>query len=174
MTIEANKKIVNFLDIELNLEEGTYKPFTKPNDVPLYVHRLSNHPKCITDNIPEAVNRRLSGLSSNEAMFLNSVEVYQDALNKAGYKFKLKYDPTVTTNKTKPRTRTRKTVWFNPPYSITVRTNVGAQFLKLIDKHFPKSNPLSKIINRNTCKVSYRTTPNMEKIIAGHNAKISI
>ena len=164
---------MQYLDVEFDLNDGSYKPFTKPNDIPIYVHIKSNHPRTITKNIPAAVNRRLSALSSSEAMFETSTQIYQDALNKAGYKYKLKYDPTVKTNQTKTRSRKRNVVWFNPPFSITVRTNVGATFLKLIDKHFHKSNPLSKIINRNTCKVSYRTTPNMKKIISAHNAKVT-
>ena len=53
-----------------------------------------------------------------------------------------------------------------------METNVGANFLKLIDKHFPKSNPLSKIINRKTVKVSYRTTANMKNILAAKNKKL--
>ena len=53
-----------------------------------------------------------------------------------------------------------------------MKTNIGGKFLKLIDKHFPKVNPLSKIINRNTIKVSYRTTPNLKRIITSHNSKI--
>ena len=66
ITVEANKKIVQFLDVELNLEEDTFKPYIKPNDVPLYVHKNSNHTPSITKNIPEAINKRLTALSSNE------------------------------------------------------------------------------------------------------------
>ena len=63
-------------------------------------------------------------------------------------------------------------MWWNPPFSANVTTNVGAQFLKLLDKHFPKGHPLHKAFNRNTVKMSYRTTPNIKKIISSHNAKI--
>ena len=44
--------------------------------------------------------------------------------------------------------------------------------MSLVDQHFPPSNPLSKLLNRNTVKVSYRCTPNMKMIISSHNAKI--
>ena len=173
ITVEANKKIVQYLDVELNLSDESFKPFIKPNDIPLYVNANSNHPKAIKKNIPEAVNRRLSALSSSEEMFKSSAPVYQTALDDAGYSFQLKYSPMVTQDGGgRKRTRKRHILWFNPPYSADVRTNVGAKFLKLIDKHFPKSNPLNKIINRNTCKISYRTTPNMKHVIAAHNAKV--
>ena len=42
------------------------------------------------------------------------------------------------------------------------------KFLDLIDRHFSKSNPLSKIFNRNT--LSYSCTKNMKAII--HNNKV--
>ena len=44
ITIEANKKTINFLDVTLDLASGSYKPFMKPNNKILYVHQESNHP----------------------------------------------------------------------------------------------------------------------------------
>ena len=45
LTIEANKKTVNFLDVTLDLNSSTYKPYTKPGNVIQYVNRESNHPR---------------------------------------------------------------------------------------------------------------------------------
>ena len=90
-------------------------------------------------------------------------QIYQDALNKAGYEYKLKFNPVNATNKKTSRRRKRNILWFNPPYSTSVKTNVGAIFVNLVDKHFPKSKHLSKIINRKNTKVSYRTTSNIKK-----------
>ena len=69
ITIEANHKVVNFLDVNLDLNTGLYKPFMKPNDNPVYVNKNSNHPPSIIKNIPAAVNRRLSNISANENVF---------------------------------------------------------------------------------------------------------
>ena len=44
ITIEANKKTINFLDITLDLASGFYKPYMKLNNKILYVHHESNHP----------------------------------------------------------------------------------------------------------------------------------
>ena len=44
ITIEANKKIVQYLDVELNLEKGSFRPYIKPGNTPLYVHMKSIHP----------------------------------------------------------------------------------------------------------------------------------
>ena len=63
-------------------------------------------------------------------------------------------------------------IWFNPPYSINVSTNVGREFLNLLDKHFPKGSTLNKILNRNTVKVSYRCLPNIGRRLAIHNSKV--
>ena len=89
VTIEANKKVVTFLDVEFDLNENTYRPFIKPNDRPLYIHKQSNHPNCITKNIPIGVNKRLSKLSSNQNMFESVAPIYQEALVQSGYDFKL-------------------------------------------------------------------------------------
>ena len=50
ITIEANKKVVNFLDVTLNLANGKYLPYNKPGNIPLYVNKKSNHPPRIIEN----------------------------------------------------------------------------------------------------------------------------
>ena len=52
VTIEANAKEVNFLDVTLNLDSCLYKPYMKENNIPLYVHKKSNHPPAVVANIP--------------------------------------------------------------------------------------------------------------------------
>ena len=37
ITIEANKQIINFLDVTFNLNSNTYQPFTKPNTTLQYI-----------------------------------------------------------------------------------------------------------------------------------------
>ena len=58
------------------------------------------------------------------------------------------------------------------PFSQSVQSNIGKQFIHLIDKHFPKSNTLPKIFNRNSCKIGYSCMNNMGAIIKQHNAEI--
>ena len=57
LTVEANKKVVNFLDITLDLQRDLYSPYMKPNNTLQYVNNKSNHPPLILKNIPESVNR---------------------------------------------------------------------------------------------------------------------
>ena len=43
---------------------------------------------------------------------------------------------------------------FNPPFNLACTVNLGREFLKLIDEHFPQNKPrkdkLEKIMNRQT------------------------
>ena len=67
ITIDANLKTVNFLDITMDLNSELFKPYTKPNDKPLYVNKQSNHPPSIIKNIPLAVKRRpVAGVKRTE------------------------------------------------------------------------------------------------------------
>ena len=139
LTIDANKKSVNFLDVSFDLRSGAYKPYTKPNSVPLYVHRDSNHPPPILRQIPESINRRLSNISSCQQTFDSTRQPYQEALLKSGYDYQLHFDPQPTQEK---RSRKRNVIWFNTPCSANVATNIGRKFLKAIDDCFPKGHPL--------------------------------
>ena len=44
ITCETNLKAVNFLDVTLNLTTGKYQPYNKPDNNPLYINILCNHP----------------------------------------------------------------------------------------------------------------------------------
>ena len=121
--------------------------------------------------IPKALNKQLSKISSNEAIFKEAAEDYKAPLKEAGYEHTLKFDPKPN-SKNRKRQRTRNVLWFNPPYSIGESTRIGARFLDILDKCFKEDNPLSRILNRHTIKVSYRTTPNMKQIITGHNTHL--
>ena len=156
----------------MNLDSDTFKPFTKPNTVPLYINCQSNHPPCVLKNIPAAINKRLSKISCNEAVFNAATPAYQEALNKSGYKHVLKFDPEARTPTTRSKNRKRRISWFNPPFNINTKTNLGAKLLKLIDKSFPVGHPLRKICNRNTIKLSYRCTPNIGSVISTRNARL--
>ena len=175
ITIEANKKRIEFLDIYMDLDKNEYGPFIKPNDTPVYVDTGSNHPPKVLENIPRGINRRLSTISANKEIFDKAAPFYQAALEKSGHDFKLNFEEVnVTTDEgnKETRKRSRNIIWFNPPFSRAVQTNVGKLFLQMMDKHFPTGNPLHQIFNRNKVKMSYRCTPNLARKISGHNAKI--
>ena len=171
ITIEANKQVINFLDVTLNLSEKTYCPYTKPGDNLLtYVHRESNHPPSITRNIPAGINRRISSLSSDQNAFDLAAPTYQKALAESGYNnyYKLAFEPPVENGQRKNRPR-NDILWYNPPFNKNVSTNIGQRFLSLIDRCFHKEHSLRKIFNRNKVKISYSCMPNIKQTIDNQN-----
>ena len=116
----------------------------------------------------QTTRHTLSKHSSNEKVFNESMGEYQNALKQSGCNnINLKYQPLITYN-TKQKGR-RNIIWFNPPFSRNVSTNVIKRFLQLLDKHFPLSNSLHKIFNCNTIKVSYCCTQTLDNIVKSHN-----
>ena len=98
---------------------------------------------------------------------MKSKTEYENALKDSGFSIQLDYiQPDKNQEKIEQRNRKRNIVWFNPPYSQTVKTNIGKIFFHLINKHFPKSNKLHKIFNRNTIKISYSCMKNLNSIIS--------
>ena len=149
--VETNLKIVDFLHITFNLNNGTYRLHKKPN----YLEFLSI----------------LSRNSSNEEVFNSSKYEYEKGLRDSKYtNFKLEFNKT-SNNHTK-RNWQRNIIWFNPPFSRVVSINVGKRFLQLLRHHFPHSNKLHKIFNKNTVKVIYCCTQNVISIIRSHNEKL--
>ena len=95
LVISCNMKIVNYLDVTFNLNDGSYKPYHKENNDILYINAKSNHPPSIIKQLPLSIENRLSKLSSSEKSFNESVNVYQQALYKSGYNYTLKYSPSL-------------------------------------------------------------------------------
>ena len=63
-------------------------------------------------------------------------------------------------------------IWFNPPFSKNVKTNIGKMFFKLIHKHFPKSRRFSIMFSTNRMELSYSATSNIEILIKQHNKSV--
>ena len=108
--------------------------------------------------------------SSNEEIF-NTVKCeYEDALKKSRFKVGFRY---TKNQRQKPKNRSRNIIRFNPRFNKAVPTNIAKIFVRLINRHFPKSHRPHRIFNRNTVKVSYSCMQNMSKIYKGHNGKIT-
>lgn len=177
ITIQSNLKIVNFLDVSLNLANGKYYPFRKPGDNPIYINRQSNHPPSILKQLPGAISRRLTDLSCSETAFEDAAPMYNAALKASGYAENVMYDqtrkvPHAHTRLERKRSRRRKVTWFNPPFSRHVKTNIGRKFLILVKKHFPKDHKLHKIFNPSTIKISYSCMPCVDDIVKQHNSYV--
>ena len=69
IVIQCNMKIVNYLDVSLNLNNSNYMPYHKPDNEILYTHKDPNHPLSILKQIPTSIEKSISTLSSNETIF---------------------------------------------------------------------------------------------------------
>ena len=161
ITVECNLQIADFLDVTFDLRTGKYYPYRKDNNQLLYIHKHSNYPSTITTQIPSMVSRIISDMSCNKEYFDNALKI-------SGF------NETIEIPSTPPsrRNRYRKIIWFNPPYSINVKTNISRIFLQLIDKHFLRHHKYLKLFNRNNIKISYNCMPNMAKVIRNHNTSL--
>ena len=59
-----------------------------------------------------------------------------------------------------------KIIWFNPPYPVNIKTNIGKILLNLLLLSLLK---LLKIFDKNNIKITNRCMNNISPIIAGHN-----
>ena len=168
---QCNLKITHYLDIALNLNHGSYRSYRQPNQETNYIHVNSDHPPSIIKEIPRSIEKRLSILSSSKNIFQESAVYYEKCLKNSGYKTKLQYQQPKENNKKKQK-RKHNIIWFNPPYSKSVKTNIGRIFIKLISKHFPPNHKFVKIFNKNSTKLSYSCMPNISSKINGYNEKI--
>ena len=57
ITIKLNLHVVHFIDIQFNLKTKSYKPYMKPNSVPVYVDKNSNHPSQILKELPKTIGK---------------------------------------------------------------------------------------------------------------------
>ena len=118
-TATANLTKVDFLDVTLALDDGSYKAFNKPNNIPQYVNIHSNHPPSVLKNIPASVNKRISTISSDEKMFKTEVPLFQEAIKKSGYKYTLEFDPKASDPPTKKKSRKKRNCLYLPYTHLT-------------------------------------------------------
>ena len=78
--MQCNLKILNYLDVTLNPNDGSYDPYRKPNEETHYIHVDSDHPPSIIKQLPLSIESRLSNLSSSEEIFQESVSYYEKCL----------------------------------------------------------------------------------------------
>ena len=111
--IKTNLKVVNFLDIKMNLDTGTYRPWRKPDNLPVYIDRKSNHPPTIIKEMPKAISKRISDISSSEVAFNESIPICSDALRKSGFHDNITSIPETTNTKAnKKKSHKHKIIWF--------------------------------------------------------------
>ena len=91
-----------YISIYLFIYLSIYKPNKKPNDCINYIHKESNHPPAIINNLPKGIELRLSNNSSDSKLFGEAANPYNRALKDNGHRKELKFTtspkPTDMTN----------------------------------------------------------------------------
>ena len=164
ITIEANKQVVNFLDVTLNLSEKTYCIAPTRNlattsctyTAKAITHHQSQepYPQELTDASHLYHQTRTPSTSPHQHT--------RKALDESGYNYYKE------NNRRKNRPR-NDILWYNPPFSKNVNTNIGQRFLSLINRCFHKDHSLRKIFNKNKVKISYSCMPNIKQTIDNQN-----
>ena len=172
ITCEGNIQIADFLDVSMNLEDGSYRPFRKNDDIPVFISNESNHAPHVKKSLSNMISRRVSDLSSSEEIFNQVAPTYNAGLKNAGFDEEIEYIERDNQAGNRKRVRKRKVIFFNPPWSDQLRTNIGKKFLEIVDRCFPADSDIGKIFNRQNLKVSYSNLPNVKRIIKGHNQKV--
>ena len=143
ITIKTNLTSVDFRDIRLNLRDNTYQLYGKPNSEPIYIKKGSNHHKNIIKDLPNTIEKRLSDTSCNEEVFEAALPIYEEALRKGGFNEKLNHTENNSDNTQKKEVKRRRKyniIWFNPPYSANVKTNMEKVFFRTLKKNFLRNH----------------------------------
>ena len=97
ITADANKKVVNFLDVILDLNTGRFKPVkpSVPNHLPLrftFTANRTTHPTSL-ETYPKQLTGGYQAFPSDDEVFNEGAALFQEALRKSGYTFKLEFKP---------------------------------------------------------------------------------
>ena len=122
--------------------------------------------------IPYKLSRRFQGILTKDfpayhqqkKIFENWKDIYKLPLLQFGYKENL--NCTEKNNKIDQKTQKCIILWFNPPYSKSVETNIDKLYLCLISKPFPPTHKYRKIFNGNTIKINYTCMSNIKSKIS--------
>ena len=79
---KSNLRIVNYLNVTLNNNDSSFKPYHKRDDSIQYINKESNHPLNFIKHLPTSVKKRLLNHSSDKAIFEKSAIYNEDRLIK--------------------------------------------------------------------------------------------
>ena len=140
----------------------------------LLIGLISSHSPTILNNLHKSISRRLSEITNYKEIFEQVTDIYNSALEASGYNEGLEYiNQEVRDGRARnKRKRERQIIWYNPPFSKSVTTNIAQKLIRLVDRHFPKKSKSHKIFNKNTLIVSYSCMSNMSTLIKAHNNRM--
>ena len=116
------------------IERGNTYPIPQnpTTRTPLYIHARSYHPPIVKKHLPQMIGQRISDLSCYKTAFEKTASEYNQALQRSGFEHTIMYKPSRSSlhrsNNNNKKKRKRNIIWFNPPFSENVATNIGKNF----------------------------------------------
>ena len=74
-----------------DFQNNSYKPYRKRDNLPVYIHKHSNHPQTYLNELPKTTDKRISDISFSENIFHDAIPVYKEALPESGFTSDLVY-----------------------------------------------------------------------------------
>ena len=123
---EFNLKIVNYLNITLNLNDGSLDLATNQKVLFSTLTKGLTTLLILLSTRQHLLKNGFLNNSFDEKIFQESGIYYEDKLNKAEYIDKVAYHaPSSSNQENKKKTRQRNVIWFNLPCSKSVTTRIG-------------------------------------------------
>ena len=93
----------------------------------LLIGLISSHSPTILNNLHKSISRRLSEISNYKETFEQATDIYNSALEASGYNEGLEYiNQEVRDGRARnKRKRERQIIWYKPPFSKSVTTNIA-------------------------------------------------
>ena len=114
--------IANFLDVQFNSTNGTYKPYGKHDNTPVYINKKSNHTPVVLKQLPKLIAKWISDISSDENIFPNSIPTHSEELRKSDLNDTLIYNIKTTDCDTSAQKKLKRKV---PLFSLNVKQTWG-------------------------------------------------
>ena len=78
LAVKTNLKVADFLDTHFEVVQDIQQPYKKRNNEPLYINKNSNHPQTFRKQIPKAISKRISDISSSKEIYDQNINYYKD------------------------------------------------------------------------------------------------
>ena len=111
ITAQTNVKMVNYLDVTLDLNTPYTHHSARQSTTLCYQQALKSPSVNYKQPIPKAISKRVSEISSNHEIFQKAAPIFNQALQSAGHENTVQYDENPQQNKRKrKKNRTRKVI----------------------------------------------------------------
>ena len=162
ITIEANKQVINFLDVTFNLNQSTYLGISHLQSPTLHYSMFTT--RATTHRSPQ---RTFPPASTNNCHHYHPTRHHltkPPSIPKSTRPKRIPLPPKLRTKQQR-----NNILWYNPQFSKNISTNIGHRFLALVDNHFPRDHKLRKNLQSQHHQDQLQLHEQHEQIISNHN-----